>query len=460
MLFLFLSFLFLSLLFDYFIQFHFLIGSISIFLFLILSFSVFFPFLFLFSNFFSFMSSIYFPNDSEDQPVTEIVEEEKATQSNLLKLLELKFLLSLPEADFPVSSRAEAKSSILSIVEKDSMAPYLIYVSSALGWPVDSSLKTRLEEENAKELKTLEDKIEDYKLNAGDSEVREGMLARANFFSRIGDYEKAVTAFRETFDKTVGSSSKIDVVLAIIRLALAFEKVDEVSKSIDQAKSLVASGGDWERKNLLQVYEGVYLILIRNFSGAAKLFIDSIATFTCYELMSYEKFLFFTCSLALLHLDRVSLKSKILQSPEVLSSIDSIPHLRAFVFNFHKCNYQAFFEAVSEIAPQIIRDPYFSRHLHYYLRELRIGAYSQFLASYRSASIASMAAAFGVSESFIDSELYRFISAGRIHAKIDQISGVVETSRPDQRNVEYNQLIKDGDALLNKIQKLTKLVSF
>lgn len=406
------------------------------------------------------MSAIDFPNESDEQLVDLPVEDEKVPQSTLLKLLEMKFLLSLPESDYPASERQSTKSKILEIIEKDRMAPYLEWISGELKWPIDQTLKDRLQEENAKELKTLEDKIEDYKQNAGDSEVREGMLARAQFYFRIGSYASAQKAFEETFEKTVGSSSKIDVVFALIRMALAFEKMDDVAKNIERAKSLVASGGDWERKNLLQVYEGVYLMLIRNFAGAAKLFIDSIATFTCYELMSYEQFMFFTCCLSLLHLDRVTLKQKILQSPEVLGVIDSVPNLRTLVFNFHKCSYQPFFEAMSDMIPQISRDPYFSRHLHYYLRELRIRAYSQFLASYRSASLASMAQAFGVSESFIDSELYRFISAGRIHAKIDQISGVVETSRPDQRNVQYNAIIKDGDALLNKIQRLTKLVSF
>ena len=40
-----------------------------------------------------------------------------------------------------------------------------------------------------------------------------------------------------------------------------------------------------------------------------------------------------------------------------------------------------------------------------------------------------MAAAFGVSPDFMDSELADFIVAGRLPAKIDKVAGVVVTSR-------------------------------
>lgn len=48
-----------------------------------------------------------------------------------------------------------------------------------------------------------------------------------------------------------------------------------------------------------------------------------------------------------------------------------------------------------------------------------------------------MAASFGVSPEFLDSELFHFISARKVNAKIDKISGVIVTNRPDKRNGEY-----------------------
>lgn len=48
------------------------------------------------------------------------------------------------------------------------------------------------------------------------------------------------------------------------------------------------------------------------------------------------------------------------------------------------------------------RDWLFAPHYRYYVREMRILAYSQLLESYRSLTLGYMAEAFGVSTEFID----------------------------------------------------------
>ncbi len=67
-----------------------------------------------------------------------------------------------------------------------------------------------------------------------------------------------------------------------------------------------------------------------------------------------------------------------------------------------------------------------------------------------------MANEFGVSTNFLDVELSRFISTGRLSAKIDKVGGVVESNRPDKKNAQYQQAIKIGDALLARIQRLQR----
>lgn len=59
----------------------------------------------------------------------------------------------------------------------------------------------------------------------------------------------------------------------------------------------------------------------------------------------------------------------------------------------------------------------------------------QFLDSYKSVTLDSMAQSFGVSVDFIDRELADFIVSNRLTAKIDKVGGVVETNRcaNDQR---------------------------
>ena len=53
----------------------------------------------------------------------------------------------------------------------------------------------------------------------------------------------------------------------------------------------------------------------------------------------------------------------------------------------------------------------------------------QFLESYKSVTVDSMAQSFGVRSDFIDRELVDLIAAGRLTAKIDKVAGVIETNR-------------------------------
>lgn len=53
-----------------------------------------------------------------------------------------------------------------------------------------------------------------------------------------------------------------------------------------------------------------------------------------------------------------------------------------------------------------------------------------------------MARSFGVSVAFIDRDLSQFVAAKRINCKIDKVGGIVETVRPDQKNAQYQKVIK------------------
>ena len=87
---------------------------------------------------------------------------------------------------------------------------------------------------------------------------------------------------------------------------------------------------------------------------------------------------------------------------------------------------------------------------------MRIIAFAQLLESYRSVALENMAAAFGVTAEYVDRELSRFISAGRLAAVIDKVDGTIENRRPDAKNAQYSRIIKEGDVLLNSLQKLSR----
>lgn len=95
-------------------------------------------------------------------------------------------------------------------------------------------------------------------------------------------------------------------------------------------------------------------------------------------------------------------------------------------------------------------------------------AYKQILAAYRSLSLDYMAKSFGVSTNFIEDEVAKFAAAGRLQCKIDSVAGAVVTSNyisdaPEvslDRNILYQQTVKKGDILLNRLKKLARVMDF
>ena len=53
------------------------------------------------------------------------------------------------------------------------------------------------------------------------------------------------------------------------------------------------------------------MMSIRDFKTAAKLFLDTVATFTSYELMDYKTFVTYTVLCGIIALDRPDLRQKV-----------------------------------------------------------------------------------------------------------------------------------------------------
>ncbi|XP_009404232.3 26S proteasome non-ATPase regulatory subunit 6 [Musa acuminata AAA Group] len=384
------------------------------------------------------------------------MEAQQGTQELHLALAHKLFLLSHPDIDD--IEKVRLRDEVLDAVKTDDMSSLYETLAAASVLEMDATVLDSMRRRIDNELKKLDDKIADAEENLGESEVREAHLAKSLFYIQIGDKDKALEQLKTTEGKTVAVGQKMDLVFYTLQLGLFYMDFDLISKSIDKAKNLFEEGGDWERKNRLKVYEGLYCMATRNFKKAANLFLDSISTFTTYELLSYDTFIFYTVLTSIISLDRVSLKQKVVDAPEILTVIGKIPHLSEFLNSLYGCQYKSFFSAFSGLTEQIKLDRYLQPHFRCYMREVRTVVYSQFLESYKSVTMEAMATAFGVSVDFIDLELSRFIAAGKLHCKIDKVAGVLETNRPDAKNALYQATIKQGDFLLNRIQKLSRVI--
>ncbi|KHO01724.1 proteasome regulatory particle, non-ATPase-like protein [Metarhizium album ARSEF 1941] len=381
--------------------------------------------------------------------------------------------------------------------------------------PWDEALYSNLKEDNDRELAEFQKEEDEAVEQAGETEVMAAKGKRADFWARVGDKDKAIAAFEDVFEKTGILGTKIDLVLAIIRMGLFYGDKALVQKHIERAKTLVESGGDWDRRNRLKAYEGLHLLTVRSYNLAAPLLLDSLSTFTSYELCTYSNLVVYSVLAGSVSLKRVDFKSKVVDAPEIKAimgdgedklmalsgalsagpgaddsigalspqatsttavnlttlgssneqpdaemSIDFSP-LALLVSSLYNGNYRTFFQSLASVEEQFLnQDRYLHEHKSWFIREMRLRAYQQLLQSYRVVGLESMANDFGVTVDFLDRDLARFIAAGRIPCTIDRVTGkgVIETNRPDDKNKQYQDVVRQGDQLITKLQKYGQAV--
>ncbi|KAL4817521.1 26S proteasome subunit RPN7-domain-containing protein [Aspergillus spinulosporus] len=388
-------------------------------------------------------------------------------------------------------------------------------LSQKIDFPWDEALYQSLVEENRKELAEFQKEEDEAEEAAGDTEVQAARGKRAEFWARVGDKDKAIESHETLLEKTTFLGSKIDLVLAMIRIGLFFGDTLYVKKNIERAEGLIESGGDWDRRNRLKAYKGLHLLTVRSYSAAAPLLLDSLSTFTSYELCSYSALVIYAVLAGSLSLKRVDFKAKVVDAPEIkailgsgedrlaaltgeISSgpgaqdeemkdassssgattavnlttfggnagiqaeaenpIDFTP-LSNLVSSLYNGNYRTFFLALAAVEDHFLtQDRYLYEHRAWFVREMRLRAYQQLLQSYRVVGLNSMANDFGVTVDYLDRDLARFISNNRIACTIDRVNGIIETNRPDDKNKQYADVVKHGDALITKLQKYGQAV--
>ena len=387
----------------------------------------------------------------------ENLEEEGLSKIPNLDIANLAFQLQLCNEKSAEKMESDDAEKLLGYIKKDNMAPYYEKVCKDLGWKLDPKLLQKMKTENEKELKVLNEKIaEEMEYESDEKDV---LLLKAEYLCKIGDKDESLAVFRKAYDKTVALGHRLDIIFNLIRIGLFYMDHSLITRNISKAKELIDEGGDWDRRNRLKVYQGLYSIAIRDFKKAATLFLETVSTFTSYELMDYQTFVRYTVYVCLLALERNQLKEKVIKGSEILEVLFEEKATKKYLFSLYDCHYADFFTSLADVEKILREDRYFHPHYRYYIREMRILAYTQLLESYRSLTLDYMAEAFGVTVNFIDQEISRFIAAGRLHCKIDKVGGIVETNRPDRKNWLYQETIKKGDLLLNRVQKLSRVIN-
>ena len=175
-------------------------------------------------------------------------------------------------------------------------------------------------------------------------------LDKATYIFEIGKIYKeqkmmpqAIEKFKETISKTQSFNTKVEALFEICHIGLLEKDLDILKEYLQKIKDLLKEGGDWEKRNRLKVYEGLYLLFIRNFKDAGKNFLEALMTFTSYELFDFKTFVFYTAVINIISVDRKTLKEKIIDNSDVLSCINDIPHLEKFLNTFYPNSLRNFF---------------------------------------------------------------------------------------------------------------------
>ncbi|CAZ85592.1 unnamed protein product [Tuber melanosporum] len=384
-----------------------------------------------------------------------------ASYPNLL-LSQHIFTLRTPSlsAHYPTANKALTAS-----IKEASQAPLYRYLahptdgilSSKIVW--DEKYYEELKKSNDEELEVLDTEIKESDEKAGESEVVEAMGKKAEFFARVVDKERALAAYEELYIKTPTLGAKIDIVLAIIRMEMFYDDKVGVKKSVERARRLIDTGGDWDRRNRLKSYTGLHLLSCRQYAEAAPLLLDSLSTFTSIEICSYSTLVLYAVLAGTISLNRVDFKAKVIDSAEVLADTEGYSSLESLVNSLYLCEYKGFFVALADVEERFLsRDRILAEHKAWYVREMRRRAYAQLLESYRVVGLESMANAFGVSVEWLDRDLSKFIPSKKLNCTIDRVNGVIETNRPDDKNRQYQDVVKQGDQLLTKLQKFGQAV--
>ncbi|KZZ88305.1 proteasome regulatory particle subunit [Ascosphaera apis ARSEF 7405] len=379
--------------------------------------------------------------------------------------------------------------------------------------PWDEKLYKELEARNDEELAKLEKEQEEVAESGVESDVQAVIGKKAEFYAKIGDKDKSIQTFESILSSTSLLGTKIDILLAQTRIGLFFGDKSYVQSVLDRATTLVESGGDWDRRNRLKAYKGLHLLTARNYAAAAPLLLDSLATFTSYELCSYSELVVFSVMAGSLALKRVDFKSKVVDAPEIKAilgdgedrldtlasggnkdeemkdappadadkghaaivnlttlgteisgvNVDEAPvdfsPLANLVSALYNGSYKFFFQSLAAVEDSFLKvDRYLFEHRAWFVREMRLRGYTQLLQSYRVVGLQSMADAFGVSVDYLDRDLAKFIASDRIACTIDRVNGIIETNRADDKNKQYADVVKQGDALITKLQKYGQAV--
>ena len=173
------------------------------------------------------------------------------SQDLKVTLAHKKFALKSDLVD--AQTKTKVKSEVESILRDNNMSKVYEFFCSNLGWKLDQAALDSMRSANSKKIEELDAKVTEVEKNEGDEEIRDAMLAKADYLANIGDKELAWEAYEAVEAKTPSVNHKLTIAFCKTRLEILYGNWVAVKDLITTARELCDKGGDWEKKNRLMV---------------------------------------------------------------------------------------------------------------------------------------------------------------------------------------------------------------
>lgn len=170
----------------------------------------------------------------------------------------------------------------------------------------------------------------------------------------------------------------------------------------------IDTAADWEVKNKLKLYKGLYLLSKKRFSEATPFLIGALSTFNDFGFITFADVVKYCLISGMLTLTRTEIFDNLIKSSEVLEVIETLPNLKLLVESFYYCRYGSIFPSLLLIHDDFSSDFILKEHISFFIKEMRIRSYIQALKAYSSLSLKSLSDNFNVSLDFIDRYCYCF----------------------------------------------------
>lgn len=206
-----------------------------------------------------------------------------------------------------------------------------------------------IEDTKDKELIELNQKIDNAKKEEGDIELRNAYAERAEYFFNKGQLDESVESYLLALEKTAGVLKKLEYNLVVLQIYFTQRKIKQFSELLTTCKKLDEEGGDWEKKNKLLVYDGIWHVIKRDFHKAADIFLSCVNTFNAPEIIDFKQLVFYGVVLGMVTLHRKDIRKKILDNSEIVSILREDPLLEGFINAFYGREYGRYFSCLSRV---------------------------------------------------------------------------------------------------------------